>query len=104
MNRLSPDKRRQIVAALVEGNSIRATCRMTGAAKNTVVKLLRELGIVCADYQDQVMRGLPCRRLQCDVIWSFCYAKAKNVPEHKVGEPGVGDVRGRRIFAGGASS
>jgi len=83
MNRLSPAKRRQIVAAPVEGNSIRATGRMTGAAKNTVVKLLRDLGTACADYQDRVLRDLPCKRLQCDEIWSFCYAKAKNVPEHR---------------------
>ena len=73
MNLTNPGKRRQIVAALVEGNSIRATCRMTGAAKNAVVKLLRELGTVCTDHQDRVMRNLPCRRLQCDEIWSFCY-------------------------------
>lgn len=92
MNRLSSDKRKQIVAALVEGNSIRATCRMTGAAKNTVVKLLRELGQVYLDYQDRTLRNLPCKRLQCDEIWSFCYAKAKNVPASKRMDPWVGDV------------
>lgn len=79
MNRLSTDKRTQILAALVEGNSIRATCRMTGAAKNTVANLLRDIGKVCADYQDRVLRDLPCRRIQCDEIWSFCYKKQKNV-------------------------
>ena len=53
---------------------------MTGSAVNTVAKLLTEIGAACLDYQDSVMRDLPCRRLQCDEIWSFVYAKAKNVP------------------------
>lgn len=88
MNRLSTQRRTQIVAALVEGNSIRATCRMTGASKNTVVKLLVDLGTVCSVYQDRVMRDLPCEPIQCDEIWSFVYSKAKNVPEHKRGEAG----------------
>lgn len=92
MNRLSREARAQVVSALVEGNSIRATCRMTGAAKNTVTKLLRSLGRVCAEYPSRVMRNLPCRRFQCDEIWSFCYCKAKNVPESKAGDPWVGDV------------
>jgi IS1 family transposase len=92
MNRLSTETRAQVVAALVEGNSIRATCRMTGVAKNTVVKLLVELGEVCARYQDRTLRGLTCRRIQCDEIWSFCYAKAKNVPAKHKGEFGYGDV------------
>ena len=92
MNRLSNEQRVQVVAALVEGNSIRATCRMTGVAKNTVVRLLVELGEVCARYQDQTLRGLTCRRIQCDEIWSFCYAKAKNVPAEHKGDFGYGDV------------
>ncbi len=74
--------------ALVEGNSIRATCRMTGVAKNTVTKLLVDLGTVCSVYQDEVMRRLPCERLQCDEIWSFVYAKQKNVPLEKRGQAG----------------
>jgi len=69
------------VAALCEGNSIRATVRMTGAAKDTVLKLLVDLGAACRDYQREAMVDLPCARLQCDEIWSFCYAKDKNVPE-----------------------
>lgn len=85
-------KRAQIVASLVEGNSIRATCRMTGAAKNTVVKLLVDLGTVCAEYQDKTLRDLPCKRIQCDEVWSFCYSKEKNVPEGKKGVFGYGDV------------
>lgn len=92
MNRLSPEKRRQVVGCLVEGNSIRATCRMTGVAKNTVVKLLTDLGIVCSLYQDRTLRDLSCERIQCDEIWSFCYSKQKNIPDAKRGEPGVGDV------------
>lgn len=92
MNRLSQVKTAQVIAALVEGNSIRATCRMTGLAKNTVVRLLAEVGRACAEYQDRVFRNLPCRRIQCDKIWSFCYAKQKNVPAEKQGQFGYGDV------------
>jgi IS1 family transposase len=85
-------KRVAVVAALVEGNSIRSTVRMTGVAKNTVTKLLVGLGAVCARYQDEHMRNLPCRRLQCDEIWSYVGAKDKNVPEEKRGRFGVGSV------------
>lgn len=92
MNKLSITQRTRIVAALVEGNSIRSTCRMTGAAKGTVLKLLADLGHACAVYQHTALMGLTCRRIQCDEIWSFCYAKAKNVPAEKRGEEGVGDV------------
>jgi IS1 family transposase len=92
MNRLSTEKRAQIVASLVEGNSIRATVRMTGAAKNTVVKLLVDLGAACADYQDEALRDLPCTDIQCDEIWSFCYSKQKNVPDEHKGTFGYGDV------------
>lgn len=92
MNRLSTEMRVQVVAALVEGNSIRATCRMTGVAKNTVVKLLTELGEACQRYQDEHLRNLPCKRVQCDEIWSFCYAKEKNVPDGHKGEFGYGEV------------
>ena len=92
MNRLSTKQRERVVAALVEGNSIRATCRMTGVAKDTVTKLLTDLGIVCSIYQDRVMRDLPCERIQCDEIWSFVGMKQKNVPAEKQGEFGYGDV------------
>lgn len=83
MNRLDNAKRVQVVRCLVEGNSIRATVRMTGVAKNTVVKLLVDLGAACAEYQDRHLQNLPCRRIQCDEIWSFVGAKQKNVPEDK---------------------
>lgn len=92
MNKLTSGKRAAVVAALVEGMSIRSTVRMTGVAKNTVTKLLVDLGCVCGRYQHRVLRNLPCRRVQVDEIWSFCYAKAKNVPADKRGEFGYGDV------------
>ncbi len=92
MNRLSIERRAQILSCLVEGNSIRATCRITGAAKNTVVKLLSDVGEACAEYQNKTLRNLPCKRIQCDEIWSFCYAKEKNVPTKHKGKLGYGDV------------
>jgi len=92
MNKLSTQERARIIGALVEGNSIRSTVRMTGFAKNTVTKLLVELGAACSEYQDRTLRNLPCSRLQCDEIWAFCYAKEKNVPEEHEGERGYGDV------------
>src|ERR1039458_3438758 len=92
MNRLSTTERAAIVRALVEGNSIRATVRITGAAKNTVTKLLVDLGAACSEYQDRVLRDLSCRRIQADEIWSFCQAKARNVPVEHQGEFGWGDV------------
>jgi len=92
MNQLSKDKRVAVIAALVEGNSIRATCRIAGVAKGTVLRLLGEVGRACAEYQWKTLRDLNCRRIQCDEIWSFCYAKEKNVPEDKKGVFGFGDV------------
>jgi len=92
MNKLTRQQRVQVIAALVEGNSIRSTVRMTGVAKNTVVKLLADIGAVCAEYQDKMLRNLNCKRIQCDEIWSFCYAKQKNVPEDKKDVFGFGDV------------
>ncbi len=93
MNKLARDERVRVVASLVEGNSIRATVRMTGVAKKTVLKLLRDLGAVCLDYQDRVLRNLPCRRVQCDKIWSFVLCKQKNVAAAKAAPPDAGDVR-----------
>jgi IS1 family transposase len=88
MNKLSTEKRAGVVAALVEGNSLRGTARMTGVARMTVEKLLRDLGTACAAYHDAHVRGLKSQRIQCDEIWSFVGAKAKNVPERKRGEWG----------------
>lgn len=93
MNRLPMEKRVAVVKALVEGNSIRSTVRLTGVAKNTIVKLLGELGLACAEYQDKALRNLTCKRIQCDEIWAFCYAKKKNVtPEIREKNPDAGDV------------
>lgn len=91
MNKLDNTKRVQVVKCLVEGNSIRATVRMTGVAKNTVAKLLVDLGLACAKYQDENLRNLRCRRLQCDEIWSFVGAKQKNVSMEQM-EDGWGDI------------
>jgi IS1 family transposase len=91
-NRLSTEKRAQIIGCLVEGNSIRATIRMTGASKNTITKLLVDLGQACADYQDIALRDLPCTTLECDQIWAYCYAKLKNVPDEHRGTFGYGDI------------
>jgi IS1 family transposase len=93
MNRLSPQQRKAVVASLVEGNSIRATVRMTGVAKNSVSKLLVELGAACSEYQNKTLRNLQSKRIQADEIWSFCYAKAKNVTEEIAAKnPDAGDV------------
>src|SRR5690606_9906750 len=92
MNKLSREKRCAVVRALVEGSSIRSTVRMTGVSKNTVTKLLVDLGRVCSEFQDKAFRNLTCQRLQLDEIWSFCYSKQKNVPDDRKGEFGVGDV------------
>ena len=92
MNRLATFKRAEIIRCLVEGNSIRSTVRITGAAKNTIVKLLVDLGAACSVYQNEHLRDLPCRRIQVDEIWSFTYAKAKNVPTAKTAPAGAGDT------------
>lgn len=92
MNRLTPQARAQVIAALVEGNSIRSTVRMTGVAKSTVTKLLVELGCACVEYHNRMVRNLPCKRVQTDEIWSFCYAKEKNLPASMRDKEGVGSV------------
>jgi IS1 family transposase len=92
MNRLTTEKRAQVIGMLVEGNSIRSTVRVTGVSKNTVAKLLADLGDACSAYMDENLRDLPCQRIQCDEIWAFVGMKAKNVPAERKGEFGVGDV------------
>ena len=79
MNRLSTEQRARIIGCLVEGNSIRTTVRLTGAAKNTISKLLLDLGSACSAYQDDALRNLTCERIQLDEIWSFVGCKKKNV-------------------------
>ena len=92
MNKLSQERRVQVVKALVEGNSINGTVRMTGVAKNTILKLLADLGSACLDYQEMTLRNLSLHYIECDEIWEFCYAKEKNVPTAHKGEFGYGDV------------
>ncbi len=93
LNRLDATRRVQVVRCLVEGNSIRSTVRMTGVAKNTVAKLLVDLGTACQRYMDDHMRNLNCQRIQCDEIWSFVGAKQKNVQPHHFEDGGyAGDV------------
>jgi len=77
---------------LVEGNSLRATARICDVAFNTVLKFIPQIGMVYADFQDKAFQNLKCKRVQCDEIWSFCYAKQKNVPKNKQGVFGYGDV------------
>ena len=91
MNKLSTAKRVAVVSALVEGCSIRSTVRMTGVSKNTVAKLLVELGAACTKFQDETLRNLSCKRLQCDEIWSFVGGKDKNLSDEKK-EAGLGSV------------
>lgn len=92
MNKLPFFKQVAVVTALAEGNSIRATSRMTGVAKGTILTLLEKVGTVCAEFHDRTVRGLKCKRVQCDEIWNFCYAKEKNVPTEKKGQFGYGDM------------
>jgi IS1 family transposase len=93
MNRLTPEKQAQVVAALVEGNSIRATVRMTGVAKNTIAKLLVELGAACSEYMNSTLVNLSCKRVQMDEIWSFIAAKQDNVTkEIRERNANAGDV------------
>lgn len=92
MNRLTTQKRVAVLNCLVEGNSIRATSRITGVAKGTILKLLASVGPLCAALHDETAQNLNIRRVQADEIWSFCHAKAKNVPADHKGEWGYGDV------------
>jgi len=92
MNRLPIEERARIVGMLIEGMSLRATSRLADVSINTVTKLLVEVGSACADYQDRVFRNLKCKRIQCDEIWAFVYAKQKNIPAEKRGQFGYGDV------------
>lgn len=92
MNKLDTKARAQILRMLVEGNSINSTCRISGAAKNTVLKLLAEVGAACMAYQDRVMRDLNCKRIEADETWSFVGMKQRNVPEELKNVLGFGDV------------
>lgn len=91
MNKLSLEKRAQIIGMLVEGNSMRSASRLAGCSINTVTKLLVDVGYACAFYQNEVLRNIESKRVQCDEIWSFCYSKEKNVAPEDKGVLGHGD-------------
>src|SRR5688572_7945406 len=92
MNKLPPPQRVQILSMLVEGSSMRSISRVVGVSINTVTKLLIDAGTACAAYHDRHVRNVTASRIQCDEIWSFAYAKAKNVPAAKAAPDGAGDV------------
>ena len=92
MNKLSIQKRAQIIGLLVEGNSMRATSRLVDCSINTVTKLLVDIGYACQFYQNEVIRNINSKRVQCDEIWSFCYSKEKNVAPADKGILGHGDA------------
>ena len=92
MNRLDKAKQIQVVSALIEGCSIRATVRMTGFSKNTIAKLLVELGTACSEYMDKTLVNLPCKLIQVDELWSFVGCKQKQVTAKKLEQGHCGDV------------
>src|SRR5688572_10782173 len=89
MNKLSIEKRTQIIKLLVEGNSIRSCTRIADVSKNTVTKLLVEVGKACHKFHNEKVVNVTSKRVQCDEIWSFVYAKEKNKPDNM---KNVGDV------------
>src|SRR5260370_40214555 len=92
MNKLPLEKRVQILSMLCEGSNLRSTSRVCDVSINTVSKILVDAGKVCAAYHDQYVRGLTCKRVQCDEIWSFCYSKQRNVKGAKKAPEGAGNV------------
>lgn len=92
MNRLSKAKREQLIALLVEGNSLRGTARIADVAYNTVLKFVPQMGAACENYQDLALRNLPCKKLQVDEIWSFCHTKRHNLSPEKEGVLDYGDL------------
>jgi len=92
MNKLSREKKVQVIAAMIEGVGVNAISRMIGVCKNSVLRILAEVGRACAEYQDEKLVHLKVSRLQVDECWEFCYAKSKNVPANKKGKFGYGDV------------
>lgn len=92
MNKLDPKARAQIIHLLCEGQSIRAITRVTGASKNTVIKLLVDAGKACMAFHDANVQDVKAKRVQVDEIWSFTYAKQKNVAAAKAAPDGAGDT------------
>src|SRR4051812_26946112 len=92
MNRLSVERRAAIIGCITEGMGVRAAGRVTGAAKNTISKLILDLGDACSRYMDGQIRNLSCERIECDEIWSFVHSKDKNLPAHLEDDPDFGSV------------
>ena len=92
MNRLPHDKRAQCLQMMAEGISLRAMTRLTGISRTTLIKLLEDAGQAFSEYQDRVLVNLPCKRIQVDEAWAFCYAKQKTVPTAKAAPEGAGDI------------
>jgi IS1 family transposase len=92
MNKLPHAKRAQVIAALCEGMSMRAAGRLAGVSYNTVVSLLADAGKACEAFHDETVRGVQAKRVQCNEIWSFCYAKQKNVADAKAAPEMAGDL------------
>jgi IS1 family transposase len=92
MNELSADKQAQVIAAICEGVSIRATARMTGVSKNAVARLIVNVGTAVNIYQDRAFRNLDIHRIECDEIWAFCSAKEANVPADRMADPDYGSI------------
>ena len=92
MNKLDPAKRVQILSMLCEGSSMNSIARVADVSPNTVAKLLEEAGRACEAFHDRTVRNVQSKRVQCDEIWSFCYAKQKNVEKAKAAPEGSGDL------------
>ena len=92
MNRLPHDKRAQALQMMAEGISLRAMTRLTGISRTTLIKLLEDAGQAFSEYQDRALVNLPCKRVQVDEAWAFCYAKQKNVSTAKAAPEGAGDI------------
>jgi IS1 family transposase len=92
MNKLPAAKRAQILSMLCEGSSMQSTARVCDVSFNAIVKLLEDAGKACETFHDKSVRGVKAKRVQCDEIWSFCYAKARNVATAKAAPEGAGDL------------
>ncbi len=92
MNKLPTEKRAQALQMMAEGISLRAMTRLTGISRTTLIKLLEDAGQAFSEYMDRTLVNLPCRRLQLDEVWAFCYAKQKNVAMAKAAPKGAGDI------------
>jgi IS1 family transposase len=92
MNKLSTSERATVIGALVEGNSIASIVRMTGVAKTTILRLIVSFAEACQAFHDERVVNLKSKRIECDELWAFCHCKKRNIPEHRKGEAGIGDV------------